>query len=166
MYICSCSHITCIVLIINAAYRSHVSASGGFENEYEEELHFDCGDKDALSYIKSRFSNSKKDRQFKFECSKVGDLRKCEHFREVNKLGKAFFFMCPINHVMTGVHSTFDKSKGDRVWDYECCQLEMAFTRICGATDYLNDFQEDFKFQAGEKRIFVGVYSHFDSNKA
>ena len=135
----------------------------GFNNDYDKVLNYVCSTNEALNYIKSRHSNFYEDRQFKLGCLKVTTasypLEDCQWYRYVNDWDDSFIFTCPSSHVMTGMYSEHDNFYEDRIWKYQCCKTKNGRTENCVATDYVNDFDQEFICNANNN-VFIGAHSY------
>ena len=140
-----------------------------FDNEFTEILDFKCDQNQALTYIKSEYKKKREDRQFSLGCREVANstypLEDCRWSGFVNKWEQHFLYVCPKNHIMTGMFSKHSESKLDRCWKYHCCRIQAAYTKSCIATGYVNDLKADFEFLADDDRVLVGAYSYYNTGK-
>ena len=136
----------------------------GYNNYYDQVLSFFCGEYNALNSIRSRHDNGVEDRQYALSCRQVTDnnFDYCYWTASVNGYQSTFDFSCPRDAVMRGMHSTHDNHFEDRVWRYECCFSSNHYTKSCEATNYLNDFDQEFSFGEGGDRVLIGAQSYFE----
>ena len=140
-----------------------------YDNEITEVLDFECEENHSLTYVKSQYKKSKADRRFRLGCRPVGNstypLKDCKWSGYVNKWEQHFLYVCPKNHILTGMYSKHSESKLDRRWKYHCCRVQAAYTKSCLATGYLNDLKADFDFLADDSHVLVGAYSYYNAGK-
>ncbi|EGD80936.1 hypothetical protein PTSG_01519 [Salpingoeca rosetta] len=73
--------------------------------------------------------------------------------------------VCPRHHYLAGALSKFHGHYSDRLWIWTCRQATDAVLSNCQRGDYVNNWDEQFKFIASDNRVITGVNSYHDNNK-
>jgi len=140
---------------------------GGWVNNWDNKLNFQCPDGEHIYRMKSYHDNGKEDRRWEFFCRKgyVGTDSECSWSGEVNNWDKVLDYTCPNNGIVTGLESRHDNGKEDRRWKVRCCKLAVKKGTSCYTTGYINDWDRQMDHRVNAGQAIVGLYSHHDNGK-
>ena len=123
-----------------------------------------CGKGEAIYEFKGRYIKDKRDREFQFGCTKVGESSTCHWTGYLNK------YDGPLNHVcdgyIGGIESVHDSGKEDRIWKFYCCTTNDIRKLDCNKTPYqINHYRHNINFRMSSYIIFTGLESHHLNSK-
>ncbi|XP_055793758.1 hemagglutinin/amebocyte aggregation factor-like isoform X2 [Salvelinus fontinalis] len=133
----------------------------GWENRYDQPLHFNCPSRKSISHINSQHVNYYEDRVWDFECKDTFVSEpECHWSPYVNDFDQEFSFKCPNNYVLTGVNSYHSNYHEDRRWKFYCCRVNSYCNQNCQWTSYVNYFDEVISWQVPGLNYLVGAGSY------
>ncbi|XP_048865555.1 hemagglutinin/amebocyte aggregation factor-like [Brienomyrus brachyistius] len=137
----------------------HYTQTGCWENTFDGKLHFDCPYKQSISSIHSKHSNYYEDRLWEFQCQDTFNSNpECSWTSYVNDFDEEFTFVCPNNHIMTGMASHHRNYYEDRRWQFQCCRTNNYYSK-CEWTPYVNKYDEEFTWLVPKTNYLVGAES-------
>lgn len=143
--------------------------SGGcLDNCYDGILNEQCDSRSAFYRVRSYHQNCQEDRIWDWYCRRVvksGYFSQCTWTSYQNNFDQPLFFRCPPNQVMRGVYSYHDNGREDRRWRFMCCKANKHYTRNCKISNYVNSWDGDMDFNAGNDYAIVGAFSYHDNGK-
>ena len=139
----------------------------GWVNGWQDEFTYECDVNKVITGVHSKHSNFYEDRRFDFKHCKLDSVKTTEGFWSgwVNDYDEEFTYICPENRIITGIHSKFDRpwgpfgKKNDRKFEFYCKKLENAQRANCFWTDWVNDYDKEFKFICPGNKVITGVHS-------
>jgi len=141
-----------------------------WDSEYDEPYTFKCPDdtRQAISSVESCHDNWKEDRIWNYGCSDIPGTLDTFQTSANTPYDEKWEVVCPTNSVMTGHHSVHDNRKEDRTWTFTCGSSSVGeiCTVNCTITDeYINEWDEYFKFELPEGKVIVGAKSDHKNSK-
>ncbi|GFS20251.1 hemagglutinin/amebocyte aggregation factor [Elysia marginata] len=140
-----------------------------FDNEWEGELDFECDRPEMIHGIYSVHSNKVDDRKFRFDCTQApsgATPGKCQWTDDfVNRYDETVMYACPANMILAGVKSFFRKKSEDRIMRFKCCKDSGVLTTGCTITDYINDWDEELRYQVPDGKVVIGWFSVHSDKK-
>ena len=151
-----------------------------FDKKPDRPLDVECDPQngEALSHVKSKYAGKRRDRYWKWSCTKVLTIptTNCSWTGYLNNWDKPLLHHCPEDFVMSGISSLHQNNKEDRRWKVKCCRAEGYQTESCSLTPYINEFRGEIDFEAGrdfeshldeieEERAFTGLHSYHDNKQ-
>ena len=138
-----------------------------WQNVFDRPLSKMCVGTEGMYKVSSIYHGGFRDRRWKWECRSVGGdgHKKCSSTGYVNEWDLPMNFMCPANQYLAGVYSIHDNGREDRRWKFTCCGIPNHITLNCRSSGYVNTWNAQLNFQAGEGEVITGVYSCHDNDK-
>ncbi|XP_054483183.1 zinc metalloproteinase nas-33-like [Anoplopoma fimbria] len=138
-----------------------------YDNSLRGILRHACPDNQVVSQIKSSYSSTEQDRQWKIECKAFNNTSDCSWSSYQDASEKELSYNCPANHVVAGVYSDYNSQQGGRRWKFLCCSSPNLITFECRKTPMVNYLSEDFNWQLPAGHFLTGVQTHFrnDTNR-
>ncbi|KAK3795191.1 hypothetical protein RRG08_056254 [Elysia crispata] len=138
----------------------------GFHSDWDQPFLFECPLGQTLKNIFSVHDNRREDRRWRFGCangpggSLVGE---CFWTGYVNGWDAPMNFVCPVNHVISGLQSYHDNGKEDRRFKFKCCHHAGYITYSCSLTGYINSWDGVLNYNVPSGHILAGVASIHDN---
>jgi len=139
-------------------------------NDWDDILTWQVPSDTGICGIKSEHNNFRDDRKFVGHYFKLSGMECTDHkwTKEINEFDEYFNFKCDQGSILSGLSSTHNNWKDDRVWDAECCKVgpvsnfNVSATRDTG---YVNDYDEDFDFVCDADEFISGIYGDHNNWK-
>ena len=142
-------------------------AVAGWQNDWDGNLYVDCRERQALYRVQSYHSNRKEDRRWQFLCKSTVSrpFNHCYRTGYENFWHYPLMFQCRVNYVMTGVSSYHSNFLEDRRWRFKCCRANGYYTKKCGLTGFINNWDAYMNHYARSGTVFVGAFSYHSGRK-
>ena len=139
----------------------------GYQNDWDGNLYVDCHLKQALHGVQSYHDNGREDRRWHFMCRNVVSVpfSHCYWTGYENGWDAPLLFQCGVNYVMTGVSSYHDNGREDRRWRFKCCRANGHYTKSCGLTGFINNWDAYMNHYARHNTVFTGLFSFHDNGR-
>jgi len=149
-----------------------------WQNDWDANLDFNCGSRQALSGIWSYHTNSREDRRWRFRCCDVSETVDVLSSREtdwLNNWDDVLNFRCGASEVLRGLESYHDNRKEDRLWKATCVALadndveflyeEVVERSLTSWSGYVNDFDQILDFTTEMNQFIVGFQSFHNNDR-
>ena len=74
-----------------------------------------------------------------------------------------FTYECPDGHVLKDIEGMPDKSQADRLWHYDCFDIQAVPLHSCAWRHDVNDYDKEVIFKCGSDQVIAGVGSTWGS---
>ena len=146
-----------------------IKAEDDFDNEFDQELDFECPLGQFISSVYSVHSNGAEDRRWKLGCRapRYGAISTTCAWTEdyVNTWDEPISFMCPAHYGIAGIHSVHDNGAEDRRMKFKCCKPVNYKTSGCELSPYLNEWDAELDYSVPGGKILAGWFSVHDNSK-
>jgi len=81
--------------------------------------------------------------------------------RYMTQYAKNFTFSCPDGHALKSIESMDQRGPDDRIWHFDCHDLEEIQITQCDWSGYQNQVHKPLNFKCGNDRVVAGVQTNF-----
>lgn len=151
----------------DAAASTKLRSRRSDRNLYDLPHFIQCPTGQGLYHLQSAHHNVNEDRYFDYTCRAVTSKTvSCSWTDYVNTFDEPISFMCPKNQYLAGVQSYHDNVSEDRRFKFQCCSAYGLKSHECFLTDFVNNYDQYFSYQAPSNWIFAGTASvHHNTNE-
>ena len=113
-------------------------------------------------------SSCKEDPRWMWQCKTIVPGLAMSHcyWGNFQNQDKPFLFRCPVNYVLSGVHSVHSNKKEDRSWRFYCCIASGYCTNECYWSSFINNWDGgDMKYGAPYPWFLTGAQSYYSNIK-
>ncbi|CAL1547712.1 unnamed protein product [Lymnaea stagnalis] len=162
-----CSIATHLALILTLLV-TVVRPADSWMTTYQSNFQLACPAGQTVRRLESFFGVGQYDRVWNMSCSILPnwvDLSSCEWSGAQNNYNEVLIFQCPSDYIVTGIASTYDRSKLDRIWSFQCCNPQDYVTHECMYTSFINTYGDVMNYRVPNDHVLRGVESIYDQNR-